>query len=477
MQADTDKAARIIKQDTRYFERLVLGGYLYNRDMAMRLEAAGAAGVEWDSAEHKALFNGVRMYHQATGYACSPSVNVGLIENALRRCAATDFSLTEAAIPTAMQTLVRASADYCAGPQAATVFLDAGVPEWLGSQLYKTAARHISSEQSSHQVYSEVARRVTELKTRWGGRDNPLAAGRLVRPSDVARQVREPVFATLPWNAANQRLDGGLRQSDRVMILGATGAGKSVISAQIAGHMVMNQKKLGFYLFTEDEHVDYLDRIVSGLSNIPLSTLRAGIFQPTTVVSPQARQDAANYYHWLDPVTHDYRQGIFLVKYPAGEDVEAVMDTTLEHVVRMCGRRPDFMIVDWLREQMSMGSGRKDEETRDKLNKVADAVASVGDRERILTFATAQVNVTGRERIKAVSEEHLQNSKQMTRLYTVVMGISCLAEVAVSSEADMEVTATYLDEQYLNFSKMRYGRTGLLPVKRNYARQRLEARG
>lgn len=476
MKVDTTAAVRLLDQDPRYFERLVLGSYLYDRRMALRLEAAGALDIEWQTPEHKALFHSLRMYHQTTGYACHPNISVPLLESALGHQASTTFAISESAIPTAMQTLMRAAGEYCASPQAAQDFLEACTPHWLIGQMYRSAEKTRTLTSAADQ-YAEISSKATQLRLRWTGKDDPLAAGKLVHPLEVARQEREPTWITLPWAQVNEQMDGGLRKTDKVMLLGATGAGKSVVACHVAGHFALNQKKLGVYIFTEDEHVDYLDRVVASQTMIEVNLLRQGIFSPTSRASQDQKQRASGVYHWLDPKTNGYANGLFLLKYPSGEDMEAVLQQATEHVVRMAGRRPEFMVVDWLHENLvSNRSDRKNEENRDRLNRAADTLADFADRERILAFATAQVNVTGRERIKAVSEEHLQNSKQMTRHYTVVMGLSCLAEMSVSNEESMEVTTTFMDDQFLNISKLRYGRTGLVPVRRNYKYQRLESR-
>lgn len=472
-QQSSSPISDLIEQDIRGYERMVLGCYLHHRQMALRLESAGILQLEWDSIEHKALANAIHQYHQATGYACGSQVSAPLLQSALLQHASTQFDITPEMVPAALNTLSRASTEVHSGFSSALAFMEQSIPSWVVRQRMHSLLSETRGDyrQALERLHTDTA----SLAIMWTGKDNPLAAGKLVNPLAVARKEREPVFVQLPWNSVNAQMDGGVRRSDKIMILGATGAGKSVLSSQIAGHLTRARNKLGVYVFTEDEHVDYLDRVVASSANIDFSLLRQGIFNPNLNVSDKIRQEASNAYHELDPHHNNFSQGLFLLKFPTGEDMTGVLEDAIEHVARMAGRVPDFLIVDWLREQLVRGG--RNEETRDRLNRAADAVAEVGDSHRILTIATAQVNVNGRERIKAVSEEHLQNSKQMTRLYTVVMGISCLASVEVSSDEDVDVRTTYLDDQFLNISKLRYGRTGLIKVKRNYAKQRLEVRG
>jgi replicative DNA helicase len=77
-------------------------------------------------------------------------------------------------------------------------------------------------------------------------------------------------------------LNGGLRPGEVTLIAARTSVGKSVISAQIAEHMVTADKTLGvLYVTLEMTHEMFTARLIAARSGVPLSNLRRMVLNQT----------------------------------------------------------------------------------------------------------------------------------------------------------------------------------------------------
>jgi hypothetical protein len=464
---------KIIMSDLSSFERGLLAAMLYDHRVAVIAEPLvlkdqhGAPIEDFVVPMHQALYTAIQRYHITTNHAfyAAPSLE-GIRLELLRVANERDCMLTEDQIPYALQALSEACYQYQSAPQYMSDMTRKGLACWLQERrLQEYQKRRTSLWWSSVQFSQEWASEQVHLKNMAGSDEEKL----WYSIDDCL--VWEPVnvFLNFPWQGVNERMGGGLARGDATLIVGSTGAGKTVVASQVTGHFVIRCGAKGVFISTEQKGPGVLPRLVSCFSGVDFSLLNKHRTIQLDTLQPGPRRSVEDTLLTLQRHHFHFRD------WKPGDSIVSGIKSIVDHY---CERLSpdgtiDFIVMDWIGGSIEHGAKDKDE-SRMRMQHAADTIALLADELQIVTIATAQANPQQSAKVAQVGGQHISECKTMHRHFENLIGISGLQDVSVGD--DDSISARYLHEQYLYIDKSRFGPGGSVPVSRLFATQRLEQR-
>jgi KaiC len=265
----------------------------------------------------------------------------------------------------------------------------------------------------------------------------------------------------------NTALGGGLGHGEGYLILGASGAGKSVVANQFAAELSMSGAK-GIIVTTERSQSasKLMLRIFSSQCRIPYKQIINGF--NLSVLSPAQQQDMARLQLQM---TKDRFRYVEWFDHPNPGDAQALRDELMRAHDEMGGL--DYAVLDWIGGAMPPDVKSDPLKIRLMFQTTADMWARTASDLNIITIATAQVsNAQGKDKAR-VGIEHAQECKSMDRDMTGVIGISAIRPKGDNGD---QLGENYVRDQFLYISKARYGEGALIPVTREFEYQKLVTR-
>lgn len=293
-----------------------------------------------------------------------------------------------------------------------------------------------------------------ELRARLGSEDeDTLKDVASILDQDEVVTERMPLPGSM--DAFNRALGGGLGRKEHIMVVGPTGAGKTVFACQVAAAMASIGYKV-CYVTTEQPANEILPRMVSYMSKskgqnarIPFNVIKDGIERDKLSPEQAAHVEA----------TKNILNGNLGIEEWLGSGLTA---SDLAAVVRKFKNRyggVDVLILDWIGG--ALVNGVDPQYKRDYYLEAARKMKDLAYDYNIATISMVQATADV-AKVKKISDRHIAECKTMHREAVAGFGISALAVVGEDTEA------TYKDEQYLHAFKSRKAPGLLINLTREF---------
>lgn len=253
---------------------------------------------------------------------------------------------------------------------------------------------------------------------------------------------------------------------DAWLFYSGSGGGKTVLACDIAAFSAMEEGRKVLYVTTEMSPSVLLLRMVSAHMNRKYSLLMQ-VLTDREGTSPYA----AEVNDWLLRAA-----GLVDVQWYAdiqGSTPKEKLNRIVDEYEKKHGYLPEVVIFDWLGsalDQAFSDAWGKQE----AYNQVAKDVAQLADDIKGITATFAQ------SKSKEIKSQnlHVSNMKDCSGLDQFMEGV---CGITVCPENEFEDSGNEREEnvkenQYFCINKYRHGRTGRIPVRRNFARMRFEDR-
>lgn len=261
----------------------------------------------------------------------------------------------------------------------------------------------------------------------------------------------------------DKAMGGGFGMKEMTLMIGSTGAGKTVFACQLATTFALNGYP-GILITTEQTHDQLEPRYVACNCSIPIEQIKDGIDfnklsrgQVQAVKEMQAKIGKKMVIlDWINDRSKT-----------VGEDLsEEVRKFRDEHKVN-----PRWLIFDWIGGAMGTLSTKDMAVFRLIMGQTADKLADIAHQENMAVIALAQGNIQLCKNNMRIDSPCLAENKSLGRNATTILGISQLQEQV---DAMSNGEPPYLRKQFIYVSKARKGVGGLIPVRRAFEYQRYE---
>lgn len=464
-----------VEEDVERFERMLLPVYLYNRSMVGQIENSighdyeGKEVEDFSKPPYQALFAAMREYHQLTNYGFFPNPSFPAIQQALTRLVSIQagrFAITEDMIGPAIADLTYMAQQYCSAWEYTNDLVKRGFYFWLEE---RRLALMMGRRRSQHWTVSKFSDEWAQEQTHVRNLSGAANSIKLWHSIDDCMSV-EPVevFLQTPWPALNERIGGGWARGDATLIVGASGAGKTVVACQIAAHLALKQRAKGVFISTEQKGPGVYPRMVSCYAGVPYKEL-------SHIRSARLDRIDTKYHNDMLLLREKLNLAEFYFRdWAPGDNIT----TGLRGIVQFYKERVssdgriDFIVMDWVGGTV-IADHVDEADKRNKMQLAADTIAFLADELQIVTIATAQANTKQGSNKAAVGASDLKDNKSLHHHFENCFGISVLVDGEIDTESQ-EVQARFCREQFINIDKGRFGAGGLVPVRRNYEYQRLD---
>lgn len=286
----------------------------------------------------------------------------------------------------------------------------------------------------------DVMHEVTdELKSRLGSEEEDTLKDvvQILDQSDIVTE-RLPFSPSMdPFNIA---LGGGLGRKEHIMIVGPTGAGKTVFACQVAADMAIQGHKV-CYVTTEQPANELLPRIVSNLSSSTLAPIRFSIVKDGIEKDKLSPEQNAQ----IETIKTRLAGNLGIEEWLGSGLTASDLDTTVRKFKKRYGTL-DVLILDWIGGALVNGVDPKLK--RDYYLDAAQKMKDLAYAHDIATVSMAQA-VADVAKVKYISDKHIAECKTMHREAVAGFGISAMADARPDTET------TYSPNQYLYAFKSR----------------------
>lgn len=261
----------------------------------------------------------------------------------------------------------------------------------------------------------------------------------------------------------DKAMGGGFGMKEMTLMIGSTGAGKTVFACQLGTQFSLNGEP-GILITTEQPHDQLEPRYVACHCTIPIDQIKDGIVM--NKLSPDKVQRILEMQRkigrkmkildWINDRTKTVNEDL----------VEEVRKFREEHKIN-----PRWMIFDWIGGGMGTLSTKDMAVYRLLVQATANKLADIAYDENLAVIALAQGNITLCKNNMRIDSSCLAECKTMGAKATTILGISQLQEQV---DAMSNGEPPYLRKQFIYVSKARKGVGGLIPVRRAFEYQRYE---
>lgn len=269
----------------------------------------------------------------------------------------------------------------------------------------------------------------------------------------------EVVTERLPFSSVlspfNDALGGGLGKKEHIMIVGATGSGKTVFACQVAANMASQGFKV-CYVTTEQPANELVPRIVSSMSMsssapIPFNLIKDGVERKK--LSPEQLE-------MLDKIKDQLNPTLGIEEWLGSGLTASDLDNTVRKFKKRYGGL-DVLVLDWIGGALD---NLDPQLKRDYYLRAAQKMKELAYTHNIATVSMAQAtaDVT---RVRYISDKHIAECKTIHREAVAGFGISSLADERENTEV------TYSPYQYLYAFKSRKAPGRVMQLTRQFKYQ------
>jgi hypothetical protein len=261
------------------------------------------------------------------------------------------------------------------------------------------------------------------------------------------------------WGGLNEKLGGGMSLGECFLVVGGSGAGKTVFSTQVFSHWGLCEKK-GVYLTTEQKPWELRLRNYAQRMSLPFTLVK----EPHALASlpaPKKKQKLE--------IEEKFDRNLFWKDWSDGRGASVVAD--LEHVLEEAHDELGdlhFFIIDWI------GGALPETTEADMVRHLfmgsANHSIKMAKKHNLVGIVLAQADPTKGYNNPRVQPEHVSECKGMHKNMTGFVGISGLRPTDAGDDKGFK------REQTFNVGKSRMGEGGLVNVVREFEYQRFVTR-
>jgi replicative DNA helicase len=258
-------------------------------------------------------------------------------------------------------------------------------------------------------------------------------------------------------------MGGGFGMKEMTLMIGSTGAGKTVFACQLATAFALNGEP-GILITTEQTHDQLEPRYVACNCSIPIEQIKDGInFDKMSKAQVQL----------IKEMQAKIGKKMVILDW-INDRSKTVCEDLSEEIRRFRSDykvNPRWLIFDWIGGAMGAVSNKDMSVFRLIMQKTADKLADIAHQESMAVIALAQGNIKECRNNMRVDSTCLAENKSLGRNATTILGISQLQEQV---DAMSSGEPPYVRKQFIFVSKARKGVGGLIPVRRAFEYQRYE---
>jgi len=367
-------------------ERALLGALLWagrNQPDTLRVSSVVDLlenGEPFYERGHGSIYEAIRACHEAKAEHDPVAVHAALVKtgrdrsvggmDALEQLVGEASTVSERQARIYAEAVRKAWAKRVAIREFRTIAQDAASPKADLAQLVERAQSTITTlaQRSASTAASVSIRESAQVFMRkLEKRDNPAIATGL--------------------HELDEALNGGLRPGEVTVLAARTNVGKSILSAQIAEHMVTANPEIGaLYVTLEMPHDSFTARLIASRSGVPLSNLRRATLNPS------------QWQQVTSAVAELAQKGLYFADSPA-QTMASIYATALERsrILAREGKRLGLVVIDHL------GLVKPSAEALKKANREGQ-VAETSRAQRYLA-AQLQCHVIGIAQIGRAAEQ------------------------------------------------------------------------
>lgn len=265
----------------------------------------------------------------------------------------------------------------------------------------------------------------------------------------------------------NHALGGGFGKGEGFLIIAASGAGKTVLSTQLASTWSLTGSK-GLIITTErsQDISNLTSRIVSQHCRIPYGQIHNGL-SPHKLQETQ-RVELANFRQRLNHTNMQFCHWWLL----SNKSIKASLRQEILKAADSMGGI-DYFVLDWIGGVLGDECGKDKDKLRLTYQESADLTAQIAGDMGIVGVALAQAHAKMGRNNPRVDPTCLAECKSMDREMTGVIGVSFMEDKTENAQGESENAKT---EQVLHIGKARKGPGGGVPVARRFAYQKFTER-
>lgn len=276
---------------------------------------------------------------------------------------------------------------------------------------------------------------------------------------DEANVVRMPI-ANMPL--LTKVLGGGVRKGETALVIGASGAGKTVFAIQAATGLALNGFKTA-YITTEQPGHELVPRCISCNTGIPFDLITDGI--KTAIRDKKLTQSQ------IDQIS-EFRVSIgdnlrFENWCNSGSKLLTHLEPLIKRYMETTGL--DALIIDWLGGGLDL-SPQERERLHLFIAYVVDMLKNLARKYNIFILVMGQANKKKSAGKARLSVEDNDGSNTIDQPFTWAAGISSLQESATKQFNELQ--EAYKRRQYINLWKNRKQKPVSYPVYRDFEFQK-----
>lgn len=464
-----------VLENPAWFENLVLGCVILDR--AFYTKVKDVLGVEYDkkttcndfSDLHKNIVYRVVCRYNKTQVSLLEKypengfipISENTLQTLLRNQAITGDNVLEEEIPAAIEVFRAAST---VDVRQWLPYVNSQFSEWIGR--VKTFRIIKSPYAFGAWTYEEIYKRLGEVEKQIAPMDYNATVKRGILGEFLDNPRVTETHDVLPSNIPelNNALAGGFGRKETIMLISPPSGGKTIFACQLAGHWAMIGYG-GIFVTTEQSQDELEIRMVSNFAGIPFKNIVRG-WDPKSLPEKHAH----SYMTWRKSI----KAPLMFVDWtiPGAKNIVADLENEITHYKDVFGKNPDFIIFDWIGgalQQMVSGDASA---VRWLYKEAVDAICGVARKYDLAGVVLAQATPGNAINKYPLDHRDLAEAKNMTERITALIGLTALMSREMDRETD-HAQIIYAEKQFLCVPKTRKGSGANVPVKRDYAYQRL----
>ena len=462
MDAQQDAVEQLVDSHTDWFEGMLLGCLMTDNEFFVKCHRVlcmdpikGLFVSEFDTKMDNAIYKALCTYKSCVGIEAPPMTadfSRVLLTNMARQ--ADLIGLDE--VETAVMRMVQLQTE---NPVAVALPLaESGFGYWL--KKVRTVRTMRSATSAAHwkpdEILSQVLTQTDPIQAANAGESLfEFGHGISTKRLDVER-------VKISLASLSKALGGGLGKKEAVLIVAASGSGKTVLATQLAGDLAI-AKQYGVLITTEQPHEELEVRVLSNFCNIPFNQI-VDKFDPALLNATQYDR----YQEFMQKINGKF----YILDWLTDRSKSILVD--LEEEIRRAKKklgRLDWLIFDWIGGALGSLSANDAQVIRFIYQLTADKLADLARKYNIIVVAFAQGHPTLATNKARVDASTISECKTMHRNMTVGVGITAIFEDQAPGE--MEGAPIFKERQSFYLFKTRKSAGFSVPFRRQFGFQRM----
>lgn len=464
-QGITEQVKNMIRHDVDMFERVILAAMLLDiKRSRTYMDVIGTLSdksqtEDFENQWHWVIYQSILHYYR---YVCAggvpkdqPPLNISLFRQCVEEIAKSGQSMPMSMVPDLIGYMELQIGTLYQSPAASLGVADVGFVHWLTERRRKTILARADREMWETSTVLETLKREGAYLTNIGRvEEDMFAFGHGIdNPRPYAPRLRVSI------TYLNQLLGGGFGRTEGTLLIAPNGAGKTVLTTQLASEFCMGGA-YGLIITTEQSHHLLEARIISSLCRIPFEGIKDGVKGESLMKFTSDQRER------YENVRGVLANRLLIYDWPAGtaRSVETGLGDDILRAAERLGKL-DFFALDWLGGALA-GRASSAEEKRMMISAGSNATVQYAKEYNVIGLVAAQATASLSINKPRIDQTCIADCKSASDNHTNIIGASLMYDKE-------DPTSTRPSrEQILSVPKSRMGETGSVRVYRDFGYQR-----